>query len=408
MSSQSLPTVILRPGEAPRVLAGHPWVFKGNILRITRLPEPGEVAQVKDHRNRFLGVGYFNENSKIRVRLLSNKRRELDKEFLNERFQKALSYRNHCYSATECQRIIHSEGDFLSGLTIDRFGSHVVVQTSSLGMDQRMDILQDIIRAHLEPQAIWERNDLPSRKMEGLEMKKGLLWHNLSSPPSSIQSVSINNLKMEIDFLEGHKTGCYLDQQLNYERVASYCKNKKVLDCFSFQGSFALHAAKADALEVLGLEQNPRIVEQAARNAQENGLASRCRFAAANVFDWMKEKTQPKNESNELGSYDVVILDPPSFTRTKAALPEAVRGYKEIHLRAMKLLKPGGLLFTFCCSHHVSAQLFESIILESAYDARKILRRMETFSQAPDHPILPSIPETEYLKGFGYEVSEPH
>jgi 23S rRNA (cytosine1962-C5)-methyltransferase len=207
-----------------------------------------------------------------------------------------------------------------------------------------------------------------------------------------------------VDLLGGHKTGLYLDQQVNYQRVAGMIRGGQILDCFCFLGGFALHAARAGAEHIHGLDQSAEVIGLAERNAAANGLADRCSFEATNVFDWLKAKTSALTHEKTVPPYDVIVLDPPSFTRNRASIPDALRGYKEIHLRALKLLKPTGTLITFCCSHHVGATLFEEVILEAAFDARCLLRRVATFTQSPDHPVIPAIPETEYLKGFAFEL----
>jgi 23S rRNA (cytosine1962-C5)-methyltransferase len=212
-------------------------------------------------------------------------------------------------------------------------------------------------------------------------------------------------LKFDADILGGHKTGLYLDQQENYQKVAGLIRGGQVLDCFSFLGGFALHCARAGAAHVHGLDQSEEVVAAAGRMAQANGLAAQCTFEAVNVFDWLKARTAVRPHEKVIPAFDGIILDPPSFTRTRAAVDDAMRGYKEIHLRALKLLRTGGTLATFCCSHHVNAAMFQAVILEAAFDARRILRRVATFSQSSDHPVLPAIPETEYLKGFAFEVA---
>jgi 23S rRNA (cytosine1962-C5)-methyltransferase len=246
-----------------------------------------------------------------------------------------------------------------------------------------------------------EKSEASFRKFEGLTESNGLLAGTLDGPVA----VDINGLKFDVDIMAGHKTGLYLDQQQNYQAVAALAKGCQVLDCFSFLGGFALHCARAGATRVHGLDQSPEAVAAAQRHAQRNGLAEICAFEAANVFDWMKAQTAVKPHEKVIPKFDLIILDPPSFTRTRAAIPDALRGYKEIHLRAIKLLRPGGVLATFCCSHHVDAVLFESVIMDAAYDARHILRRVASCSQSPDHPILPAVKETEYLKGFIYELA---
>ncbi|HUB86924.1 MAG TPA: class I SAM-dependent methyltransferase, partial [Verrucomicrobiae bacterium] len=250
------------------------------------------------------------------------------------------------------------------------------------------------------PRAILERSDMASRKFEGLAEVNGILSGELSGSVS----VNLNGLKFETDLAAGHKTGMYLDQQKNYQLVADFAKGAQVLDCFSFLGGFGLHAARAGAAHVHLLDQSADAVEASRRNAAANGLAEKCSFETANVFDWLKSQTAVKPHEKVIPRFDLIILDPPSFTRNRASVPDALRGYKEIHLRALKLLKPGGVLATFCCSHHVNAELFRDTLLSAAYDTRKILRRVAAYAQSPDHPVIPMIPETEYLKGFAFEV----
>jgi 23S rRNA (cytosine1962-C5)-methyltransferase len=221
--------------------------------------------------------------------------------------------------------------------------------------------------------------------------------------------IQLNGFKLGVDLIGGHKTGYYLDQQVNYQAVAELVakyERGQVLDCFTFLGGFALHAARAGAGHVHALDQSAEAIAAAARNAEANGLNDRCSFEAVNVFDWLKAQTVVRPNEKLIPRFDVIILDPPSFTRNRAAIPDALRGYKEIHLRALKLLKRGGTLVTFCCSHHVDARMFQDVILEAAFDAHRILRRVATYAQSPDHPIIPTIPETEYLKGFAFEVAK--
>jgi len=215
--------------------------------------------------------------------------------------------------------------------------------------------------------------------------------------------VNLNGLKFETDLAAGHKTGMYLDQQANYEAVSAFANGGQVLDCFSFLGGFGLHAARAGAANVRLLDQSDDAINASKRNADANGLAEKCSFETVNVFDWLKANTAVKPHERVIPRYDLIILDPPSFTRNRASVPDALRGYKEIHLRALKLLRPGGTLATFCCSHHVGAELFLDSLLSAAYDTRHILRRVATYAQSPDHPVIPMIPETEYLKGFAFE-----
>jgi len=403
MSEISLPTVLLRPGDADRIVAGHPWIYEGSILRCTRPPEDGGVVQVKDHRQRFLGTGFYNSRSKLRVRVLSPERETFDLAFFERRIREAWAVRQRHLPHATSLRVVNAESDLLSGLIVDKYGDVLVLQTSSLGMDQRKAVIVEALRRVFAPRAVVERNDSAGRRFEGLAEVHGVLWGELAGPVE----VVMNGVRFPVDLLGGHKTGLYLDQQENYARVAALIGQRpgaQVLDCFSFVGGFALHAAKAGAGRVHQVEQSEEATAAARAHAELNGVAGQCTFETANVFDWLKDRTRHGPHEKTLAVFDVVILDPPSFTRTRSAVPDALRGYKEIHLRALKLLKPGGLLATFCCSHHVDAQTFLDVNLSAAYDARRVLRRVAIFQQALDHPVLPAVPETEYLKGYAFEV----
>jgi 23S rRNA (cytosine1962-C5)-methyltransferase len=411
-----LPTVLLKPGEADRIIAGHPWIYHNEILRVsrhdgdaprpiaaTKAPPPlpdGALVQVKDSRQRFLGVGFFNSKSKIVVRLLSLERVAADEAFFEERIRAALAVRQRHLPGASSYRVVNAESDFLSGLIVDKYEDVLVVQISSLGMDQRKSQIVAALQNIFSPRAILERSDMASRKFEGLAEAGGILSGEFTGPIS----VNLNGLKFETDLVAGHKTGLYLDQQVNYQAVSRFAKDAQVLDCFSFLGGFGLHAARAGAAHVHLLDQSAEAIEASKRNAVANGLVEQCSFETVNVFDWLKAQTAVKPHEKVIPRFELIILDPPSFTRNRASVPDALRGYKEIHLRALKLLKPGGTLATFCCSHHVGADLFQDTLLSAAFDTRHVLRRVATFSQSPDHPVIPMIPETEYLKGFAFEL----
>ena len=397
---ESLTTVILKPGEADRIVAGHPWVYAGEILRVTAPIADGELVQVKDHRTRLLGVGFFNSKSKIHVRILAPERVDVNGRFFEERIRAALAVRQkHLPNATSF-RVVNAESDFLSGLIVDKYEDILVLQISSLGMDKRKPMIVAELQKIFSPRAIVERSDIGSRKFEGLTESNEVLFGEITGPVS----VNLNGLKFETDLIGGHKTGMYLDQQANYQAVSQFAKGTQVLDCFSFLGGFGLHAARAGAAHVHFLDQSADAIEASKRNAAANGLAEKCSFDTVNVFDWLKANTAVKQHERVIPRFDLIILDPPSFTRNRASVPDALRGYKEIHLRALKLLKVGGTLATFCCSHHVNAELFQDSLLSAAFDTRRILRRVATYAQSSDHPIIPMIPETEYLKGFAFEV----
>jgi 23S rRNA (cytosine1962-C5)-methyltransferase len=400
MSTHIVPTILLRAGEADRIVAGHPWIYQGSILRITHPPVDGELVHVKDHRQRLLGTGIYNSRSKINVRLISPDRVEVDAAFFEERIRAALVVRQRHMPGATSFRVVNAESDLLSGLIVDKYEDVLVLQTSALGMDNHKATIVAVLQKIFSPRAILERNELASRKFEGLPEANGVLAGAHDGPIT----IKLNGLSFEVDLREGHKTGMYLDQQANYQAVAAFAKGANVLDCFSFLGGFGLHAAKAGAAGVMMLDQSEEAIAAAKRNAEANKVAGVCQFEATNVFDWFKANTKVAPHERVIPRYDLIILDPPSFTRNRASVPDALRGYKELHLRALKLLRPGGVVATFCCSHHVDAGLFQDTVLSAAFDQRRVLRRVATYAQSPDHPILPSIPETEYLKGFAFEL----
>ena len=395
----TLPTVTLQPGEADRILAGHPWDYQNVVLRTSDNLMDGELAQVRDHRTRLLGAGFYNSKSKISVRILAPDRIRPNEAFFEERIRAALAVRQrHLPNATSF-RVVNAESDFLSGLIVDKYEDVLVVQISALGMDMRKEHIVAALQKIFSPRAIMERSDVASRKFEGLEPANGILAGECDGKIV----VNLNGIKFETDLIGGHKTGMYLDQQANYQAVSALGKGGQVLDCFSCLGGFGLHAVRAGAAHVHMLDQSEDAIEASKRNAAANGLAEQCSYDTINVFDWLKNNTAVKPHERVIPRFDLIILDPPSFTRNRASVPDALRGYKEIHLRALKLLKPGGTLATFCCSHHVSTELFQDTLLSAAFDTRHVLRRVATYAQSPDHPIIPMIPETEYLKGFAFE-----
>ena len=394
-----LPEVILRRGEHQRILAGHPWIYQGSIDKLTIPAADGDVVQVKDARGKALGIGFYNSKSRIAVRVLAAEPVEINQAFFEQRILAALNLRRRSLPDATSFRVVNAESDFLSGLIVDKYEDVLVVQTSSLGMDRRKADIVKVLQAVLKPRAIVERNEMASRKFEGLPDANGPLAGEL---PGKFP-IKLNGISFEVDVLGGHKTGLYLDQQANYEAVGRLAKGANVLDCFSFLGGFALHAARAGAAHVHGLDQSEEAVKAATANAAANGVAERCSFEAVNVFDWLKNRTAKGPNDRIIPPFDLIILDPPSFTRTREAVPNALRGYKEIHVRAFKLLKPGGTLATFCCSHHVDAVTFRDVILSAAFDTRTVLRQTAIYSQSPDHPLVPMIPETEYLKGYAFE-----
>ncbi|MDB6129360.1 MAG: putative SAM-dependent methyltransferase [Verrucomicrobiales bacterium] len=398
---ENLPTVIIKPGDANRVLGGHPWIYSGSVVRITAPAEDGALVQIKDHRQRFLGTGLYNSKSKILVRVLSPERVTLNVDFFEQRIREALAVRTRFMPGATSFRVVNAESDFLSGLIVDKYEDALVIQTSALGMETRKPLILEALQKIFSPKIIMERNDSGFRKFEGMQDSNGVLFGQLDGPVN----ISLNGIKFQVDLVKGHKTGMYLDQQVNYEKVAKLVRGGNVLDCFTFLGGFALHAARTGKAKVHALDQSEEAIKASQENARKNNLAGSCTFETTNVFDWLKARTAVQPHERVIPQFEMIILDPPSFTKNRASVGDAMRGYKEIHLRAFKLLKPGGTLATFCCSHHVDANLFQEVILEAAFDARRVIRKIETYSQSPDHPVIPSIAETEYLKGYSYEMA---
>jgi 23S rRNA (cytosine1962-C5)-methyltransferase len=374
-----------------RILHGHEWVYASEVLKNFGTPQDGDVISLKDSADRFLGSAIYNSKSQIIARRFCRQRQDLDIDFFQRRIRMAVEYRVRRGIAPNPSRLVWSESDGLPGLIVDRYGDNLVIQTLTLGMDQRKDLIVKTLVEILKPTSILERNDSSMRKAEGLPLVNSLLYGNAPSP----FQIPVHGLQFEVDLFTGQKTGFYLDQLDAYPLVAAHAQGRKVLDCFSNQGAFALSCAQAGASSVLAVEISKECVAQIRCNAAHNQL--RVDVLEANVFDALKdlERTQT--------SFDLIILDPPSFTKSKGRLHDALRGYKEIHLRALRLLSPDGLLATFCCSHHVSAQIFRQVIQEAAVDAKTTLRLLQSFSQRLDHPILSSIPETEYLTGALFE-----
>ncbi|HEX8296520.1 MAG TPA: class I SAM-dependent rRNA methyltransferase [Chthoniobacteraceae bacterium] len=378
--------LVIKPRS--RIFHGHDWVYSSEVLKAFGSPQDGDVVSLKDGSDRLLGTAIYNSKSQIIARRISRQRQDLDRDFFERRFRQALGYRERAGLDPRLGRLVWSESDGLPGVTVDRYGDHLVLQTLTLAMDQRKAVIVEALRAVFSPASIIERNDTSIRKAEGMELISGVLF---GEPPPPVQ-ITICGLAFEIDLLQGQKTGFYLDQVPNYAHVAKHARGRTVLDCFANQGAFALACAKAGAAKVTAAEISAECVELIKTNASRNALSIDA--YAVNVFDLLKDLERQESR------YDLIILDPPSFTKSKGKLSDALRGYKEIHLRALKLLNPDGLLATFCCSYHVSQEHFRSVINEATVDAKRTLRLLEVYSQGLDHPIIPTLPETEYLKGF--------
>ena len=393
--------IVVKPRA--RILHGHDWVFSSEVLKVFGNPGDGDVISIKDGRDHLIGSAIYNSKSQIVARRFSRRRQDLDPDFFRRRIAQASEYRDRRNVDPRLRRVVWSESDGLPGVIIDRYGDHFVLQTLTLAMDMRKDLIVDAIEhvfyratpkafgAALQSICIVERNDAPVRKAEGLELRSGVLRGTASQIV-----IEIDGVNFEIDLLRGHKTGFYLDQKHNYGTVAGHAHHRRVLDCFTNQGAFALACARAGAAEVTGVEENSDNIAAAKRNAARNEL--NIEWVQQDVFQFLRaaEKTGAQ--------YDLIVLDPPSFTRTRSALRDALRGYRELHMRAFKLLSKDGLLATFSCSHHVDDHAFVQTITDALVDARRSARRLRRFEQAPDHPVLPTIPETEYFRGFLLEM----
>ena len=372
-----------------RIFHGHEWVYATEVRKSFGNPQPGDVITLKDFRDRPLGSAIYNPQSQIVARRFSRRKQDLDLDFFTRRISQALEYRQRASLDETLCRIVWSESDGIPGLVVDRYGDHLSMQTLTLAMDLRKDLIRDALLAVLSPKSIVLRNDSPSRKAEGMETAIEMLH---GENPGSF-TVRANGLDFEIDLFDGQKTGLYLDQLESHAQVARLAAGKRVLDCFTNQGGFALACAKAGAAKVTAVDVSATACESARRNAALNGLD--IEVIEHNVFDFLKHASP---------DYDLIILDPPSFTRNKKTLMDAMRGYKEIHLRSLKLLEKGGILSTFCCSHHAGRELFLENLADASVDAKKSLRLVEEHGQRADHPVLITIPETGYLKGFTVEV----
>ena len=382
------PRVGLRPGKERRLLRGHPWVYEGEIEEIEGSPAPGEIVDVCDAHRNFRARGYFNPHSHIRVRVLSFEPEPIDEDFLRRRLRQAIDRRSLFSIPSDAYRLIFSESDLLPGLIVDRYGPYLVIQFLTLGMEVLRDQVVALLVELLSPQGIYARNDLHVRELEGLPQEKGLLWGQV---PDRIR-MQEGNLFWWVDVKEGQKTGFFLDQRGNRLALRGLSQGRRALDCFCYSGAFSLQAAHFGAASVLGLDISDSAIALAEENARLNGFSERCRFRAANAFDDLRALRKQGE------TFDLIVLDPPAFTKSKQSIGPALRGYKEINLRALKLLDSGGLLLTCSCSYHLSPQIFLQMIEEAATDAGRRVHLLEFRTQAPDHPILMGVPETCYLK----------
>jgi len=379
------PFLKLRPNVRPRALQGHPWVFTNEVEAPLAAEFDGEVVECRDRTGRFIGTGIHNSRSQIVWRRLSRDRVTLDADYLRGALTRAIARR----APEAARRLVWSESDDLPGVVVDQFDDAVVVQLQTLAMERRAGLIGDLLAELLRPAEVIFRNDAPIRRLEGLPLEV----RTRSGRPWEARWVRIGGLEYWLDLQAGQKTGFYLDQRFQHAAVARHCAGARVLDAFCNQGAFALQAARAGALEVLGLDSAEDAVAAARRNAERNGL--KAEFQTANVFDWFND---PARGIEPL--WDVIILDPPPFAKSRSALEGALRGYKEINLRAVKRLVPGGLLATYTCSHHMQDAELRHVLAEVAADSRRRLRVVEWAHQPVDHPVLATMPESEYLRGY--------
>ncbi|HKP92364.1 MAG TPA: class I SAM-dependent rRNA methyltransferase [Chthoniobacterales bacterium] len=386
--------IVIKPRA--RILHGHDWVFSGEVLKVFGSPEDGDVISLKDGKDRLIGSAIYNSKSQIVARRFSRRRQDLDLDFFQRRIAQAVDYRQRRGIDPRLCRMIWSESDGLPGVIVDRYGGNLVLQTLTLGMDQRkpaiVEALQTAAGATPPLQSIIERNDAPVRRAEGMEPQVGVLF---GEPPGEIE-IEVAGLRLTTDLLNAQKTGFYLDQLANYEIVARHAEGRRVLDCFTSQGAFALACAKAGAAHVTGVEASAESLANARRNAERNAL--KVEWVEQDVFAFLRAAEKSGAQ------YDLIVLDPPSFTKSKGGLRDALRGYRELHVRAFSLLSKDGMLATFSCSHHVTETIFEQTIADALVDSRRSARRLRRFEQALDHPVLPTLPETEYFKGVLLEM----
>ncbi|MBX5465889.1 MAG: class I SAM-dependent rRNA methyltransferase [Firmicutes bacterium] len=378
--------VRLKTTEA-RVFKGCPWVYRGEIHHSDA--PPGAVVSVWDPERRYLGQGFFNPRSVIAVRMVTRFRREtVDEELFQTRVEAALRYRATVVGDREAYRVIYSESDGLPGLIVDRYGPMLVVECTSLGMARFLPAVVDRLVDRLHPEGVWERGDLPVRALEGLPRQNRLLYGRIR------ETVWVREgaLTFAVDLVGGQKTGHFLDQAENRRRVAELARGRTVFDAFCHTGGFGLHCAAAGAERVVGIDLDREAIARARENAARNGLAQRTDWVVANAFDWLR------SESERGARYDLGILDPPAFTKSRDRVAQARAGYKEINLRALKLIRPGGILVTCSCSYHLSEAEFIQVVGEAATDVHRRVRILEIRGQGPDHPVLPTLPESRYLK----------
>ncbi len=378
-------TVHLKPKEDRRILRGHPWIFSNELREVPKDLEPGDIVDVLDASGRFIARGYCNPRSLIAVRIMTRTQEPIDRDFLRKRINAGRELRTGL-GLGESHRAFYSEGDGLPGLIVDKYAGTLVIQSLTAGIDRMLDDVIAVLSEVYTPTAVVARNDSPTRALEGLIQEKRVLLGSVEGPVMFEES----GIRYRVDVLEGQKTGFFFDQRENRLALTGYVRGRRVLDCFCYVGAWALSAARAGAADVTGIDASARAVQLAAENAALNGLA--VKFRVADVFDELR--SLEKNRER----FGCVVLDPPAFVKSRAKVREALKGYKEINMRGMKLLEPGGILATCSCSHHIDEELFREMLIDAAYSAGRQVRLLEMRSQARDHPVLLAARETQYLK----------
>lgn len=386
-------SVLLRRRGQQRLLRGHPWIYQADVEETQGAPEKGSIVDLYGTRRRFLGRGYINPDSQIVVRLLTREAEPIDADFFRRKITAAMAYRQRLAIPSTGIRVVHGEADALPGLVVDRYGDVVVLQILTAGMDRLRGVLVPVIQELLSPRGIFVRNDVPARLLEGLPVEKDFLERTFDP----IVTIEEGDLRFRVNIAAGQKTGFFLDQRETRLAMRPLAPDHEVLDCFCYTGGFALHAAKAGARRAEGIDISEEAVTLATENATLNDLADRCSFRTGNVFDELRALQGTRRV------FDLIVLDPPAFTKSKEAVAGALRGYKEINLRAMKLLRPGGVLVTSSCSYHVSEATFLQMLEDAAADAKIQCRILAVRAQSADHPILLGVKETKYLKSVFLE-----
>ena len=385
--------ITLKPEQERRIQNGHLWIFSNEIKSNLKDYEPGELVEIRNSEQAFIGIGYVNPHSLISVRVLTRQIEEIDETFFEKKIFAAHNKRLFDYPDSKSFRLVFGESDGLPGLVVDKYEDFLVVQSTAFGIEKHLDVIYEVLKKLFNPKAIVARLDTQVRQLEHLEIKKEVVFGQL--PP--MVNVNIEGLTYKLDLLHGQKTGFFLDQKENHTSTAKYVKDKKVLDCFCYVGGWSLNAARFGASSVIGLDKSEQAITQCRDNAELNHIQN-CTFKQADVFDELKDINERKEQ------FDVIILDPPAFAKSRAHIKDAIKGYREINRRAAKALTDGGILYTCSCSHVIDPETFRNVVFQGLYGAGKNAILLENRTQAKDHPVLLSMRETEYLKCLVLQV----